>query len=101
MNLKLLHETLSYNVNIIIFKFSKLEKKKEFIYEEGEKFLKLQNMAKKYDVIGDLRSSMYISEKSYNHLGLFTTYCNILGLNQVSELEKISKKFTNTMISNG
>lgn len=50
-------------------------------------FLGLQNLAKKYDNDGDVRTAMFISSKSYDYLGNFALYCNAKGLDQVKQLK--------------
>ena len=45
-------------------------------------FLGLQNLAKKHDNNGDVRTAMLISSESYDYLGKFALYCNAKGLDQ-------------------
>lgn len=50
-------------------------------------FLGLQNLAKKYDSDGDLRTAMDISSESYKYLGNFALYCDAKGIDQVKVLK--------------
>lgn len=51
-------------------------------------FLGLQNLAKKYDNDGDVRTAMLISSESYEYLGNFALYCNAKGIDQVEMLHQ-------------
>ena len=51
-------------------------------------FLGLQNLAKKYDNDGDLRTAMNISSESYKYLGNFALYCDAKGVDQVERLRQ-------------
>jgi len=49
-------------------------------------FLGLQNVAKHWDNLGDVRSSMDISIESYKYLGNFALYCDAKGVDQLKRL---------------
>lgn len=50
-------------------------------------FLGLQNVAKHWDKLGDVRYSMDISSDSYKYLGNFALYCNAKGIDQVKRMK--------------
>ena len=50
-------------------------------------FLGLQNVAKHWDNLGDVRCSMDVSSDSYKYLGNFALYCNAKGIDQVKRLK--------------
>ena len=51
-------------------------------------FLGLQNLAKKYENEGDLRTAMNISSESYQYLGNFILYCDAKGIDQIERLRQ-------------
>ena len=58
-------------------------------------FLGLQNLAKKYDNDGDLRTAMDISSESYKYLGNFSLYCDAKGIDQVERLKMYAPQHQN------
>lgn len=70
-----------------IFLLSSKKRQNYLIMKNALMFLGLQNLAKKYDNEGDLRTAMEISSESYYYLGNFALYCNAKGLDQVKTLK--------------
>ena len=64
-------------------------KRQNYLIEKNAcMFLGLQNLAKKYDNDGDLRTAMIVSSESYKYLGNFALYCNAKGIDQVKRLHQ-------------
>ena len=65
------------------------QKRQNYLIEKNAcMFLGLQNLAKKYDNDGDLRTAMNISSESYKYLGNFALYCDAKGIDQVERLRQ-------------
>ena len=69
------------------FLLSSRKRQNYLIMKNASMFLGLQNLAKKYDNDGDVRTAMIISGESYDYLGKFALYCNAKGLDQVKWLK--------------
>jgi len=69
------------------FLLSSKKRQHYLIMKNASMFLGLQNLAKKYDNDGDVRTAMEISSESYDYLGNFALYCNAKGLDQVKWLK--------------
>ena len=64
------------------------EKRQNYLIDKNAcMFLGLQNVAKHWDKLGDVRGSMDISSDSYKYLGNFCLYCNAKGIDQVKRLK--------------
>ena len=75
-------------VMVRTFLLSSRKRQNYLIMKNASMFLGLQNLAKKYDNDGDVRTAMYISSESYDYLGNFALYCNAKGIDQVKELKQ-------------
>ena len=75
-------------VMVRTFLLSSRKRQNYLIARNASMFLGLQNLAKKYDNDGDVRTAMFISSESYYYLGNFALYCNAKGIDQVKELEQ-------------
>lgn len=75
-------------VMVRTFLLSSRKRQNYLIMKNASMFLGLQNLAKKYDNDGDVRTAMIISGKSYDYLVKFALYCNARGIDQVKELKK-------------
>jgi hypothetical protein len=74
-------------VMVRTFLLSSKKRQNYLIMKNASMFLGLQNLAKKYDNDGDVRTAMLISSESYDYLGNFALYCNAKGLEQVKWLK--------------
>jgi hypothetical protein len=74
-------------VMVRTFLLSSKKRQNYLIMKNASMFLGLQNLAKKYDNDGDVRTAMLISSESYDYLGNFALYCNVKGLDQVKWLK--------------
>ena len=74
-------------VMVRTFLLSSRKRQNYLIMKNASMFLGLQNLAKKYDNQGDLRTAMEISAESYDYLGNFALYCNAKRLDQVKWLK--------------
>jgi len=74
-------------VMIRTFLLSTEKRQNYLIMKNASMFLGLQNLAKKYDNDGDVRTAMLISSESYNYLGNFALYCNVKGIDQIKRLK--------------
>jgi hypothetical protein len=74
-------------VMVRTFLLSSRKRQNYLIMKNASMFLGLQNLAKKYDNEGDLRTAMEISAESYDYLGNFALYCNAKGIDQVKRLK--------------
>ena len=64
------------------------EKRQNYLIDKNAcMFLGLQNVAKHWGKLGDVRGSMDISSDSYKYLGNFCLYCNAKGIDQVKRLK--------------
>lgn len=75
-------------VMVRIFLISTHKRQNYLIDKHASMFLGLQNIAKKHDNNGDIRTAMYISSKSYEHLNWFTEYCRVLNIDQVKRMRQ-------------
>ena len=75
-------------VMVRTFLLSSRKRQNYLIAKNASMFLGLQNLAKKYDNYGDVRTAMLISSESYDYLGNFALYCNAKGIDQVKELKQ-------------
>ena len=80
-------ELIIYFIMVRTFLLSSKKRQNYLITKNASMFLGLQNLAKKYDNQGDLRTAMEISAESYDYLGKFAIYCNAKGLDQVKWLK--------------
>jgi len=74
-------------VMVRTFLLSSEKRQNYLITKNASMFLGLQNVAKHWDNLGDVRSSMDISSESYKYLGNFALYCNAKGIDQVKRLK--------------
>jgi hypothetical protein len=74
-------------VMVRTFLLSSEKRQNYLIAKNASMFLGLQNVAKHWDNLGDVRSSMDISSESYKYLGNFALYCNAKGIDQVKRLK--------------
>ena len=74
-------------VMVRTFLLSSRKRQNYLIEKNACMFLGLQNLAKKYDNDGDLRTAMNVSSESYKYLGNFALYCDAKGIDQVEWLE--------------
>lgn len=74
-------------VVIHTFLLSSRKRQHYLIMKNASIFLGLQNLAKKYNNDGDLKSAMEINSESYSYFGKFAFYCSIKGLDQVKWLK--------------
>ena len=79
---------LIHFVLVRIFLISTHKRQNYLIDKHASMFLGLQNIAKKYDNDGDVRTAMYISGKSYEHLNWFAEYCGVLNIDQVKRMQQ-------------
>jgi hypothetical protein len=89
-NLKQGKQWLISFIMVRIFLLSSKKRQNYLIMKNASMFLGLQNLAKKYDNDGDLRTAMYISSESYDYLVNFALYCNAKGLDQMKWLKMYS-----------
>lgn len=75
-------------VMVRTFLLSSRKRQNYLIMKNASMFLGLQNLAKKYDNDGDVRTAMLISSESYEYLGNFALYCNAKGIDQVEMLHQ-------------
>ena len=75
-------------VMVRTFLLSSRKRQNYLIMKNASMFLGLQNLAKKYDNQGDLRTAMEISSESYKYLGNFALYCDAKGIDQVERLHQ-------------
>ena len=75
-------------VMVRTFLLSSSKRQNYLIEKNACMFLGLQNLAKKYDNDGDLRTAMDISSESYMYLGNFALYCDAKGIDQVERLRQ-------------
>lgn len=75
-------------VMVCTFLFSSRKRQNYLIMKNASMFLGLQNLAKKYDNDGDLRTAMNISSESYKYLVNFALYCDSKGIDQVKRLRQ-------------
>ena len=73
-------------VMVRTFLLSSRKRQNYLIMKNASMFLGLQNLAKKYDNDGDLRTAMNISSKSYQYLSNFALYCDAKGIDQIERL---------------
>lgn len=71
-----------------IFLLSSRKRQNYLIQKNACMFLGLQNLAKKYDNDGDLRTAMNVSSDSYKYLGNFAMYCDAKGIDQIERLHQ-------------
>lgn len=74
-------------VMVCTFLLSSRKRQNYLIMKNASMFLGLQNLAKKYNNQGDLRTAMEIRVESYDYLGNLALYCNAKGLDQVKWLK--------------
>lgn len=74
-------------IMVRIFLLSSRKRQNYLIAKNASMFLGLQNLAKKYDNDGDMKTAMLISDKSHDYLGKFALYCNAKGLDQIKWLK--------------
>lgn len=79
--------SFKYDIVKFLFLFNSDKRQNCLIDKNAIKFLTLQNDAKKYDYIGDVKTSLYLSSKSYKYLVYFTIYCEIKNIDQVKRLK--------------
>ena len=85
-----LAECKQWIIRIVMVRTFLLSSEKRQNYLIGKNacmFLGLQNVAKHWDKLGDVRGSMDISSDSYKYLGNFCLYCNAKGIDQVKRLK--------------
>ena len=85
-----LSEFKQWIIRIVVVRTFLLSSKKRqnyLITKNASMFLGLQNVAKHWDDLGDVRSSMDISSESYKYLINFALYCNTKGIDQVKRLK--------------
>jgi len=75
-------------VMVHTFLLSSQKRQNYLIMKNASMFLGLQNLAKKYDNDGDLRTAMDISSESYQYLDNFALYCDAKGIDQVKQLRQ-------------
>jgi len=75
-------------VMVRTFLLSSRKRQNYLIEKNACMFLGLQNLAKKYDNDGDLRTAMNVSSESYKYLGNFVLYCDAKGIDQVERLHQ-------------
>jgi hypothetical protein len=80
------HQLISF-LMVRAFLLSTKKRQHYLIMKNASMYVGLQNLAKKYDNIGDTRSSMFISSESYEYLGNFCLYCKAKGLDYKKTLE--------------
>lgn len=69
------------------FRWSSKQRKQRLLCKHAGMFLAYNNLAKKYDDLGDLRTAMDINSDAYHHLDWFATYCIELDIDQVKLLK--------------
>lgn len=86
-----LADSKAYFIQLImvrIFLLSSIKRQNYLIEKNACMFLGLQNLAKKYENEGDLRTAMNISSESYQYLGNFILYCDAKGIDQIERLRQ-------------
>ena len=86
-----LADSKAYFIQLVMvrtFLLSSRKRQNYLIEKNACMFLGLQNLAKKYDNDGDLRTAMDISSESYMYLGNFALYCDAKGIDQVERLRQ-------------
>lgn len=74
-------------VRVRIFLLKSKPKQEIMIANHAKRFYKLQEKAKYFDRLGDLRESWHYIGLSYNELGWFASDCNVLKIDQVTKLK--------------
>lgn len=80
------NRTIMDYLNLYSFYLCTKKRQNYLIEKNACMFLGLQKFAKKFDNDGDLRTSMYISGKSYKYLCNFAMYCDAKKIDQVTRL---------------
>jgi hypothetical protein len=89
-------KNIIYKIQLIFLKFSLFFIKKEkYINKKLKKFHELQNKAKYFNNEGDLRSSFYYNNLSYDELGKFAICCNFHKLDQIQIFNNFYEKIKN------
>jgi hypothetical protein len=86
-----LADSKAYFIQLVMvrtFLLSSRKRQNYLIEKNACMFLGLQNLAKKCDNDGDLRTAMYVSSESYKYLGNFALYCDAKGIDQVDRLRQ-------------
>ncbi len=84
-------DSKAYFIQLVMvrtFLLSSSKRQNYLIEKNACMFLGLQNLAKKYDNAGDLRTAMDVSSESYKYLGNFALYCDAKGIDQVERLHQ-------------
>ena len=84
-------DSKAYFIQLVMvrtFLLSSSKRQNYLIEKNACMFLGLQNLAKKYDNAGDLRTAMNVSSESYKYLGNFALYCDAKGIDQVELLHQ-------------
>lgn len=79
---------LMHFVMVRFFRWSSKQRQQRLLCKHAGMFLAYNNLAKKYDDLGDLRTAMDINSDAYHHLGWFAAYCTELDIDQVKLLKE-------------
>lgn len=77
-------------IKMRIFLLCSEKKQNYLIMKNASIFLGLQNLAKKCDDDGDVRSAMDINSESYDYLIKFANYCNAKKIDQVKTMRQFA-----------